>query len=158
MAKTSAGLLMYKLNEGKLKVFIVHPGGPFWKDKEKGAWSIPKGELEDNEEMIDCAVREMKEETGIDVSGKEFIELGSVVQKSGKKVYCWAFEGDWIGLLICRSYAEIEWPYKSGKKIKIPEIDRADFFEAEKAKLKINPAQKEFIERLEEKLKETSSS
>jgi len=143
---------MYKIYEGKLKVFIVHPGGPFWKDKDSGAWSIPKGELKGGEGFLNCAIREMKEETGVDASGREFIELGMVVQKSGKKVYCWAFEGDWSGLLICKSYATIEWPYKSGKMIKFPEVDKAGFFFVEDAGKKINPAQKEFIERLKEKL------
>jgi predicted NUDIX family NTP pyrophosphohydrolase len=144
---------MYKIKDEKMKVFIVHPGGPFWKGKDIGAWSIPKGEAEEGENLLSCAIREVKEETGIDASGKELIDLGFIVQKSGKKVYCWAFEGDWIGLLMCKSYAQIEWPYKSGKIMRIPEVDKAEFFDAEKAKERINKPQGEFIDRLKDKLK-----
>ena len=152
MQKTSAGILIYKHNDGKLKLFIVHPGGPFWKDKDEGAWSIPKGEVEQGEEnLLGVAKRELKEETGISIEGN-FIDLGEVKQKSGKIVKAWAIEGDWSGLLMCQSFVEIEWPYKSGKKIKIPEVDKAGFFSVEDAKRKINPAQREFIERLQEKL------
>ena len=152
MPKTSAGILIYKYNDGKLKLFIVHPGGPFWKNKDEGAWSIPKGEVEQGEEkLLEVAKRELKEETGISIEGN-FIDLGEVKQKSGKIVKAWAIEGDWSGLLMCQSFVEIEWPYKSGKKIKIPEVDKAGFFSVEDAKRKINPAQREFIERLQEKL------
>ena len=152
MPKTSAGILIYKYNDGKLKLFIVHPGGPFWKNKDEGAWSIPKGEVEQGEEnLLGVAKRELKEETGISIEGN-FIDLGEVKQKSGKIVKAWAIEGDWSGLLMCQSFVEIEWPYKSGKKIKIPEVDKAGFFSVEDAKRKINPAQREFIERLQEKL------
>jgi predicted NUDIX family NTP pyrophosphohydrolase len=123
MKKMSCGLLMYKFLHGELRVFIAHPGGPFWKDKEKGAWSIPKGEPDEGEEyLLEVAKREMKEETGIIApsDNSKYIELGSIVQKSGKEVYAWAFEGDWFGLLICSSYAEVEWPYKSGKIKRLP--------------------------------------
>ena len=97
MTKKSAGLLMYKFYKEKLKVFIVHPGGPFWKDKDAGAWSIPKGEIEDDEiELLEVARREMKEETGIDAPTKteNYFDLGEITQKSGKVVKAWAFEGD----------------------------------------------------------------
>jgi predicted NUDIX family NTP pyrophosphohydrolase len=156
MKKVSAGLLMYKFDKEKnLRVFIVHPGGPFWKGKEKGAWSIPKGEPNEGEEMLEAAKREFLEEIGVapPPDNSKYAELGSVTQKSGKEVYGWAVEGDWTGLLICSSYIEIEWPYKSGKIMKIPEIDKAGFFSVEKAKELINPAQFELIERLVEKLK-----
>src|SRR3989344_9663630 len=153
MPKTSAGILIYKYNDGKLKLFIVHPGGPFWKNKDEGAWSIPKGEVEQGEEnLLEVAKRELKEETGILIEGN-FVDLGEIKQKSGKIVKAWAIEGDWSGLLLCQSFVEIEWPYKSNKFIKIPEVDKAGFFSIEDTKRKINPAQKEFIDRLEDKLK-----
>jgi predicted NUDIX family NTP pyrophosphohydrolase len=158
MQKISAGLLMYKLVNDELKVFIAHPGGPFWKDKNEGAWSIPKGEPnEEEDDLLKVAIREFKEETGIDASRKEFIELGSAQQKSGKIVHCWAFEGDWSGLLMCSTYVNLEFPSHSKKFIKFPEIDRAGFFNFEEAKKKINPAQIAFLERLEVKLQTPSA-
>lgn len=158
MPKQSSGLLLYKIKNNVLKVFLVHPGGPFWKDKDKGTWSIPKGEIDDNdfseENLFKNAIRELKEETGISVSEEKekYLSLGSVTQKSGKIVHGWAYEGDWTGLLMCQSFVEIEWPPKSGKKMKIPEVDKADFFTLEKAKEKVNPAQIELIENLEKYL------
>ncbi len=140
---------MYHLKP-KLGVFLVHPGGPFWKNNQV-CWSIPKGEVEEGEDLLETAKREFKEETGVKAEGS-FIPLGQVKQKSGKLVHAWAFEGDWSGLLMCQSYVTIEWPYKSGKFIKIPEVDKASFFPIEEAKKKILPAQVEFIERLEQKL------
>ena len=154
MPKTSAGLLMYKIKENQLYVFLVHPGGPFWKNRDSGSWSIPKGEADNGEisekDLLEVAKREMKEETGIEVkSDTNFTYLDSVQQKSGKMVHAWAFEGNWHGLLMCSSFVEIEYPYKSGKKIKIPEVDKADFFKIVKAKEKVNSAQIKLIERLE---------
>ncbi len=158
MKKTSAGLLMYKIKDNNLLVFLVHPGGPFWKNKDEHAWSIPKGEADNNakneKELFEAARREFKEETGIEINKDiEFIYLQNIKQKSGKVVHCWAFEGDWSGLLMCQSFAEIEWPFKSGKFIKIPEVDKAGFFSIEQAKRKLNPAQIELIDRLQEYLK-----
>ena len=153
MPKVSSGLVMYKLNP-ELKVFLVHPGGPFWKDKDEGAWSIPKGELENSDNILETAIREFKEETGIIPPNKkeDYVYLGETTQKSGKVVHAYAFEGDWHGLLMCQSFVEIEYPYKSGKYIKIPEIDKANFFSVEEAKKKINPAQFKLIQNLSEKL------
>jgi predicted NUDIX family NTP pyrophosphohydrolase len=152
--KKSAGLLIYKFSkEGSLKFFIVHPGGPFWKAKDKGAWSIPKGEIEDGEDdLLEVAKRELKEETGIDAPAERerFLDLGEITQRSGKIVQAWAFEGDWNGLLFCSSYVEVLW---NNKKIKVPEVDKAGFFDSRITKEKINPAQVEFIERLEQKKK-----
>lgn len=152
MQKISAGLLMYKINDDKLKVFLVHPSGLFWKNKDKNAWTIPKGEVENNEDFFETAKREFFEETGIKVKANNFIELGNIKQKSGKIVHAWAFEGDWLGLLK-QNMIEVEFPFKSGKKIKVPEIDKAGFFSVEEAKEKINPRQFEFIERLKKELK-----
>ncbi|MFH1325209.1 MAG: NUDIX domain-containing protein [archaeon] len=152
MHKISSGLLMYKINDKNLKVFLVHHGGPFWKNKDIGAWSIPKGQVKEKEKLFDTAKREFVEETGIKLTGKnEFIPLGEVRQKSGKIVHAWAFENDWNGLLK-QNIIEIEYPYNSGKKIKIPEVDKVKLFSIEEAKEKIIPAQREFIERLVEKL------
>lgn len=151
--KKSAGLLLYKEYENKLRVFLVHPGGPFWKNKDLGAWSIPKGEIEEGEiNKLEVAKRELKEETGIGLFSKkeeEFMYLESIIQKSGKEVFCWAIEADWSGLLICSSYVELEYPLRSKKIIKFPEVDKANFFSLETARKKINPAQVHFIDRLE---------
>jgi predicted NUDIX family NTP pyrophosphohydrolase len=152
MPKISAGLLMYRIKKGFLEVFLVHPGGPFWKNKEEGAWSIPKGEVQKNENFLDAAKREFFEETGIKPEGN-FLELGSTKQKSGKIVYAWAFEGDFSDFLLRSNIIEIEYPPKSGKKIKIPEVDKAEFFSLEEAKKKIIPSQIKFLEELEERIK-----
>ncbi len=151
MVKTSAGLLMYKIVEGKLMVFIGHPGGPFFAKKDEWHWSIPKGEVDggDNGELLETARREFEEETGIKVKTEEFISLGFVQQKSGKIVHAWAFEGDWSGLLTGKSYVDMEY---HGKKIRFPEIDRAGFFDVEKAKKKLIKEQGEFVDRLRKKL------
>ncbi|MFH1290800.1 MAG: NUDIX domain-containing protein [Nanoarchaeota archaeon] len=157
MSRTSAGILMYRKRNGQLEFFLVHPGGPFWKDKDDGAWGIPKGEIDDPDEgLFDVAKREIMEETGIKPPEAEggYFHLGDVTLKSGKVVHAWAFEGDWLGLLMCSSYVDIEWPPKSGKTIKIPEVDKAGFFGLEKARKKINPGQFKLIERLVEKLEE----
>ena len=154
---------MYKINNSKeIEVFLVHPGGPFWKDKDLGAWSIPKGEVEESnndvkEDFLLCAKREFEEELGVKLkrNDSEFVYIGDVKQKSGKIVHCWIFEdkGEWPGFFMKQHIIEIEYPYKLGKMIKIPEVDKAQFFKLDIAKEKINPAQKEFIEMLEEKLK-----
>lgn len=152
MPKKSAGLLMYKFDKNnKLLVFLVHPGGPFWKSKDSHAWSIPKGEIEENEDELETAKREFKEELGFESKG-DFIDLGEIKQKAGKIVRAFAFQGDWSGFLMKQNLIEIEYPYKSGKKIKVPEIDKAGFFKIKEAKEKINKAQVEFIDRLVEKL------
>ncbi len=149
MPKTSAGLLMYKIKP-VFQVFLVHPGGPFFRNKE--IWGIPKGEIKENENLLEAAKREFKEETGIQPK-EPFISLGEVRMASGKIVHCWAFEGDWSGLL-ASNYCKIEWPPKSGKLISIPEIDKAQFFSLQEAKQKINKSQKELIARLERYLKQ----
>lgn len=148
MTKQSAGILVFKIISGEMHVFLVHPGGPFWKNKDIGAWSIPKGEFTNEENALDAAIREFKEETGISVSG-EFIELSPVKLKSGKIVYAWALKMD-INLsdVKCESYINIDWPPRSGKILSIPEVDKAEWFVVEKAKEKINPAQSAFINEL----------
>jgi predicted NUDIX family NTP pyrophosphohydrolase len=145
--KQSAGILLYRKKDETLQLFLVHPGGPFFKNKDAGAWSIPKGEFLDDEEPLAAAKREFREETGQTING-EFSPLGSVKLKSGKIVHAWAVEGDIDHETIVSNTCEIEWPPRSGKNIIIPEIDRAGWFNVTTAKQKINPAQAEFIDKL----------
>jgi predicted NUDIX family NTP pyrophosphohydrolase len=148
----SSGLLMYTFDKDELKVFLVHPGGPFFKNKDDGYWSIPKGLAENEEDLLRTAVREFKEETGIEPVG-EFDSLGWVKQKSGKTIYAWSFEyfGD-CGIKILSNKFELEWPPNSGQKQFIPEIDDGRFFSIKEARLKINGAQAEFLDVLQKKL------
>ncbi|MDB5385340.1 MAG: hypothetical protein JWM11_986 [Planctomycetaceae bacterium] len=148
MPKISAGLLMYRRPAGQLQVLLVHPGGPFFKNKDDGAWSIPKGEVEPNEDLLETAKREFKEELGITPSGS-FIELTPVKQQGGKIVHAWAFQGECNPSSIVSNSFTMEWPPKSGRQMQFPEIDRADFFDTVVARRKINSAQIAFIEELE---------
>jgi len=150
--RTSAGILLYRQKDNYIEVFLVHPGGPFWKGKDEGAWSIPKGEFIKEEDPLSVAIREFEEETGQTIDGK-FIELTPIQQKGGKIVYAWAVEGDADADNIVSNTFKQEWPYKSGKWITIPEVDKAGWFGAEEAKKQINPAQVELIEELVERLK-----
>jgi predicted NUDIX family NTP pyrophosphohydrolase len=145
--RKSAGILLYRFHQQKLEVFLVHPGGPFWKGKETGAWSIPKGEFTEEEEPLQAAIREFKEETGSEINGN-FIELQPIKQKAGKMVYCWAVEGDIDAGAISSNTYKQEWPYKSGKWQTFPEVDKAAWFSIEEAKEKINAAQAAFIDEL----------
>jgi predicted NUDIX family NTP pyrophosphohydrolase len=147
MPKQSAGILLYRKTDKTLQVFLVHPGGPFFKNKDEGSWTIPKGEFLDDEEPLTAAKREFQEETGQSVNG-DFIPLGSIKQKSGKTVHAWAVKGDIDHETIVSNVFDLEWPPRSGKTIVIPEVDRADWFTIAIAKQKINPAQVELIERL----------
>jgi predicted NUDIX family NTP pyrophosphohydrolase len=150
--RTSAGILLYRKKNNFIEVFLVHPGGPFWKRKEKGAWSIPKGEFTKDEDPLTVAKREFNEETGQTIDG-DFTELKSIQQKGGKMVYAWAVEGDADADNIVSNTFKQEWPYKSGKWITIPEVDKAGWFGIEEAKEKINAAQVELIEELVLKMK-----
>jgi predicted NUDIX family NTP pyrophosphohydrolase len=149
--RVSAGLLMYRMKDGILQVLLAHPGGPFFKNKDDGYWSIPKGEPGENEtDLLETAKREFEEETGIRPSG-DFIPIESIVQKGGKTVYCWAFEGDILpGFEHKCNWFETEWPPHSGKKMKFLEIDKIEFFPLEKAKRKIKDTQVPLIEGLKE--------
>jgi len=151
MPNQSAGILLYRKTASEVQLFLVHPGGPFFKNKDLGAWSIPKGEFLDYEEPLAAAMREFEEETGQSVKG-DFIPLNAVRLKSGKKVYAWAVEGDIDHETIVSNLFEIEWPPRSGRMQSFPEIDRAGWFGAEEAKLKINVAQVEFIDELVAKI------
>lgn len=148
----SAGLMMYTYKDNKLKIFLVHPGGPFFIKKDDGYWGIPKGLVEDGEDIFEAAKREFEEETGIVPEGT-FIPLGFVTQKSGKKVYGWAYQidSDLPVEITCNTF-EMEWPPHSGKRQNFPEVDRGEFFNIQDASKKINSAQIEFINRLKEHL------
>lgn len=149
LKKTSAGLLLYRVRDKRLQVLLVHPGGPFWKNKDLGAWSIPKGEFEEGEDPLRSAIRELQEETGICIDdAADFIELGSVKQSGGKIVYAWAIEADCDAANIKSNTFAMEWPPQSGKQTEFPEVDRAEWFDVETAKAKINKAQVALIERL----------
>jgi predicted NUDIX family NTP pyrophosphohydrolase len=149
--KTSAGILLYRFMDKKLEVFLVHPGGPFWKNKDEGAWSIPKGEYTEDEDALTAAVREFKEETGFVVTGN-FIELQQVKLKSGKWVKAWALEKDVDAVAVVSNTFLLEWPPGSGKKIEVPEIDRAEWFSLTEAKQKINEGQLPLLKELSQKL------
>ncbi|MBT2619447.1 MULTISPECIES: NUDIX hydrolase [Chryseobacterium] len=147
--KTSAGILLFKKENNDLFYFLVHPGGPFWKNKDNGAWSIPKGEIEQDEDPLERALVEFKEETGQSVKG-EFIELSPIRQKGGKTVYAWAVEGNVETARLFSNSVEIEWPPRSGKLIEIPEVDQWKWFGSEEAKIRINIAQAGLLSELEE--------
>lgn len=145
--KQSAGILLYRQISGQPEFFLVHPGGLFFKNKNEGWWTIPKGEPEAGEELLDTARREFKEETGYAPQGP-FTPLGYITQKGGKQVHAWACEHDIDATKITCNNFEMEWPPKSGKMQLFPEIDKAGWFTADKARLLINERQAEFLARL----------
>lgn len=151
MCKKSAGILLYRLQNDDWEVLLVHPGGPFWAKKDLGAWSIPKGEFDENENPLDAAKREVEEETGIKVQG-DFIELTPVKQKNSKLIYAWALRGNFDAAQIKSNTFEIEWPPKSGKEKSFPEVDKAAWFNIEEAKKKITEGQLPLINEIETKL------
>jgi len=143
---------MYRLRESEIEVFLVHPGGPFWAKKDAGAWSIPKGEYAAGEDPLDAARREFAEETGFEPSG-EFVALGTIRQAGGKLVSVWAVEGDCDPGQIRSNLCMIEWPPRSGRKMDIPEVDRAGWFGLDEAREKILKSQAPVIDLLAERLK-----
>lgn len=146
--KQSAGILLYKFIDKTIYFLLVHPGGPFWKNKDLESWSIPKGEFTDDEEPLPAAMREFKEETGFELESEsedDFIALEPVKLKSGKTVYAWALEFDIDVTLVKSNEFEMEWPPKSGSIKNFPEIDKAEWFQTDEALKKINPAQADFI-------------
>ncbi len=147
MAQVSAGILLYRHADGQLQFLLVHPGGPYFARKDEGAWSIPKGLVDGEEPPLDAARREFAEETGIDLPDGEYHPLGEVRLRSGKLVRAWATQGDCDPTAIVSNTFEIEWPPRSGRRKSFPEVDRAAFFDAERAKRKLNPAQAAFIDR-----------
>ena len=145
---TSAGLLLFRRPRGGLELFLAHPGGPFWRGRDLGAWTIPKGLVIPGEELLDAARREFEEETGI-VAREPFLPLGSVRQKAGKVIHAWAWEGDADPAAIVSNTTSCEWPRGSGRSLTFPEVDRCAWFEPGSARAKLNPAQAELIDRLE---------
>ena len=155
--KLSAGILLYNFSpEGKLQVLLVHPGGPFWKNKDEGAWSIPKGEYVEGEDALAAAKREFKEETGNELSEGDFIALEPVKIKSGKVISVWAVKGDINLAFIQSNEFEMEWPPRSGKKQLFCEVDKAGWFLIEDAKTKISSGQVAFLEQLVQVITNTS--
>lgn len=148
MAKESAGLLLYRRRGEAIEVFLVHPGGPFWARKDEGAWTIPKGEPGPDEAPLACALRELAEETGIAVEGP-FLPLEPCRQKAGKLVRAWAVEADCDPAAVRSNTFLLEWPPRSGRKLEVPEVDRAEWFGLEEARRKIKPAQTAFLDQLE---------
>jgi len=147
-AGVSAGMLLFRRRSGPLQIFLAHPGGPFWSNRDFGAWTIPKGTVEEGEDLIDAARREFREETGIEPVAP-FIPLGAIKQKAGKTVHAWGWEGDADPNAATSNTMRTEWPRGSGKWLTFPEVDRCAWFDPATARLKINPPQAELIDRLE---------
>ena len=145
MTVQSAGILLFRFKNELLEVMLVHPGGPFWVNKDLGAWSIPKGLIEENEQPLEAAKREFEEETGFDVEG-DFVELGALKQPSKKIVHAWALKKDIDTTKIVSNTFELEWPRHSGQIREYPEIDRGAWFGIEEAKLKISKGQVKFLD------------
>jgi len=148
MPKQSAGLLVYRRRAGGLEVLLVHPGGPLWAKRDLGAWSIPKGELEPGEEPLAAALREVEEETGLRPGGP-FLALGTLRQRAGKLVTAWATPGDFDPSTLRSVELELEWPPRSGRRVRFPEVDRAAWFALDEARRRILPAQAPWLDQLE---------
>jgi predicted NUDIX family NTP pyrophosphohydrolase len=152
----SAGILLYRFTNKKLELLLAHPGGPYWANRDEGVWSIPKGLFDQEELPLEAAKREFKEETGLEVDGA-FIPLGELKQPGGKIVHAWALEKDVDASNIVSNTYAVEWPYKSGKWRRYPEVDRAGWFSLEEARQKILKGQRGFLDRLLQRLNGDSS-
>ena len=149
--KVSAGLLLFRQTPSGVEVLLAHPGGPFFKNKDDGAWTIPKGVAAADEDLLQRALIEFEEELGVKPPAGDPTSIGSVTQKGGKLVHAWAIEGDLPEKFEPRSNTfDLEWPPRSGKMQSFPEVDRVQFFSLEEAAEKINTAQREFLDRLEQ--------
>lgn len=151
-ANLSSGLLLFRRANRELEVFLAHPGGPFWKQRDAGAWTIPKGVVGPGEDLLAAARREFQEETGVEPQ-EPFLPLGSIRQKAGKTVHAWAWEGDADPAATFSNLMRTEWPRGSGRWLEFPEVDRCAWFDPETARARINAAQAELIDRLEERLR-----
>ena len=147
MPRISAGLLMYRFRGGELQVLLAHPGGPLFRSKDDGHWTIPKGEVGPGEDLLEAARREFREETGVPPTGP-FVALTPITQKGGKVVHAWAFEGTCDPAAIISNTFTMEWPPRSGRRVAFPEIDRADFFDVAAARQKLKAAQVPLVEEL----------
>lgn len=143
--KISAGLLLYRRRDGRLEVFLVHPGGPFWAKKDLGSWSLPKGEPAEGEELLDTAKRELAEETGFTAEG-EFHPLPPLRQPGGKIIHAWAIEGDCDPAALRSNTFELEWPPRSGRRQTFPEVDRGEWFSLDEARRRILAGQAPFLD------------
>jgi predicted NUDIX family NTP pyrophosphohydrolase len=152
VARRSAGIVLHRSGSSGVEVLLVHPGGPFWARKDAGAWSIPKGEYEDGEDPLACALREFEEETGTRLAADDAVDLGSVRQKGGKEVTAWAVAGDLDPSAVRSNTFTMEWPPRSGRQAEFAEIDRAEWFAVDAARDKLVSAQVELIERLVERV------
>jgi len=148
MPKKSAGLLLYRMDKDVIEVLLVHPGGPFWRNKDEGAWTVPKGEFTDDEQPLAAAKREFKEETGSSPPSGEYLPLTPIKQKNGKIVHAWAVEGDFDPATLDSNTFEQEWPPRSNRMQSFPEVDRAEWFAPEVAKKKMLFGQQSFIDEL----------
>jgi predicted NUDIX family NTP pyrophosphohydrolase len=147
--RTSAGLLLWRRRKGRVEVLLAHPGGPLWTKKDLGHWTIPKGEIEEGEELVAVALREFAEETGHPAPEGPLVDLGEIRQKSGKVVLGWAAEGDLDASAAVSNTYDMEWPPRSGRTQSFPEIDRVEWFDLDEARRKLKDAQVPFLERLE---------
>ncbi len=155
---TSAGILLYRRLNSRLEVLLAHPGGPFFARKDAGHWTIPKGEVDPGEDLLDVARREFEEETGHAVPAGELVDLGSIVQKGGKVVHAWGAEGDLDPAAAVSNTFEVEWPPRSGRSRTFPEVDRVEWFEAVEARARIRSTQAPLIDRLEASLDNRGAS
>lgn len=147
--RVSAGILLYRLTEARPEFLLAHPGGPLFARRDAGAWSIPKGEPDGDEPMLDVARREFAEETGHPVPDGAILDLGTIVQKGGKVVFAWAVEGDLDPALAVSNTFDMEWPPKSGRTAAYPEIDRVAWFDGAEARIRVKETQIPLLERLE---------
>lgn len=152
-SRVSAGLLMFRHGDAGLELLLAHPGGPFFAKKDAGAWTIPKGEAAPDEDLLTRARIEFEEEVGIAATSDRWIDLGSIKQKGGKTVHAWGFEGDLPdGFVVTSNEFEMEWPPRSGRRARFPEVDQACFFDEPTAREKIKATQLPLIDRLREHL------
>lgn len=157
MKKNSAGILLYRIRSGALEVFLVHPGGPFWTKKDAGAWSIPKGEFEEDADLLETAKREFLEETGSPIDGR-FVALTQQKQRSGKLVHAWAVEGNIDASSVSSNTFSMEWPPRSGTQQEFPEVDKGEWFTIPAARQKLLAGQRGFLDELEKKLRRLSAT
>jgi len=147
--RQSAGILLYRRTQGRLQVLLVHPGGPYWAKKDQGAWTIPKGEHADDEDPEHAARREFAEETGATLPNDALTDLGEIKQKSGKRVRAYAVQGDFDPKELVSNTFELEWPPRSGRRVVVPEVDRAEWFDLDEAAERILEAQRPLLERFQ---------
>jgi predicted NUDIX family NTP pyrophosphohydrolase len=147
--RTSAGILLWRRRADRVEVLLAHQGGPFWIKKDLGHWTIPKGEVEPGEELVDVALREFGEETGHEVGDVPLVDLGQIRQKSGKTVFAWAAKGDLDPSTAVSNTYDMEWPPRSGRIQSFPEIDRVEWFDLDEARRRLKAAQVPFLDRLE---------